>query len=150
MASGKVKELTLAIIKPEIVRFRIKRDLIFQRIEEEGFEIVQQRSFLFSEAQAKKFYSNNRGKFYFTRSVKYISSYPVIACILGKRNAIEDFRTLVVGKEGDRENSLRAIFGANDTMNAVHGSENAGDAKREIRLIFPSFDTKPWDSEGQT
>ena len=146
MASGRVKELTLAIIKPEIVRFCIKCEKLFQRIEEEGFEIVQQRSFLFSEKQAKRFYSANRGKFYFTRSVKYISSYRVIACILAKTNAVEDFRILVVGKEGSTENSLRDHFGTDETINAVHGSENSKEAKREIKLIFPSFDTKPWEN----
>ena len=147
MASGRVKELTLAIVKPEIIPLRIKCEKIFQRIKEEGFEIVQQRSFLFSEAQARRFYSLNRRKFYFTRCVRYISSNKVIACILTKTNAIEDFRILVEGKEGSRENCLRALYGSNDTINAVHASMNPKEAKREIKLIFPQFDTKPWEPQ---
>ena len=37
--------------------------------------------------------------------------------------------------------SLRAVFGdaADDTRNAVHGSESPGAAGREIDLIFPNI-----------
>eukprot|EP00800_Vazella_pourtalesii_P022215 TRINITY_DN8592_c0_g1_i1.p1 TRINITY_DN8592_c0_g1~~TRINITY_DN8592_c0_g1_i1.p1 ORF type:complete len:151 (+),score=17.25 TRINITY_DN8592_c0_g1_i1:62-514(+) len=144
MTTGKIKQLTLAIIKPEIVQMRIKSEAILERIRNEGFEIVQQRTFQFSIEQAQRFYKPRRTKFYFKRCVRYITSGPVIACILSKHNAIEDFNILVKGKEGCRENSLRAQYASNDTMNAIHSSDDQDDVRRELRLLFPAFNTEPW------
>ncbi|KAI6651975.1 hypothetical protein LOD99_4520 [Oopsacas minuta] len=144
MSTNKIKQITLAILKPEIVQMRLKTEAVFERIHNEGFEIVQQRTFQFSPAQAKRFYYPKRSKFYFKRCIRYIITGPVIACILSKHNAIEDFSILVKGKEGCRENSLRARFASNETMNAIHCSDTQDDVRREIRLIFPNFNHEPW------
>ena len=139
MSKCSILELTLTLIKPEIVKLPIIRDQIIARIKNEGFEIAHQRTLTLSKLQAEHFYSPHVHKYYFSRAVKYITEGPVIACILSKINAIEDFKVLVRGREGCREDSLRALYGTSETVNAVHASQDSGEALREIKILFPNF-----------
>ena len=41
--------------------------------------------------------------------------------------------------------SLRALFGSDGTRNAVHGSDCAAAAARELRFFFPQLATPPLD-----
>jgi len=68
-------------------------------------------------------------------------SGPVLALALRKTNAIKDWRTLcgptnsLVAKKDD-PNSLRALYGTDNTRNAVHGSVSVSSANRELGIIF--------------
>eukprot|EP00490_Sorites_sp_Unknown_P030311 CAMPEP_0114657082 /NCGR_PEP_ID=MMETSP0191-20121206/13323_1 /TAXON_ID=126664 /ORGANISM="Sorites sp." /LENGTH=71 /DNA_ID=CAMNT_0001875611 /DNA_START=334 /DNA_END=549 /DNA_ORIENTATION=+ len=70
-----------------------------------------------------------------------MTSGEVCALCLEKDNAINEWRQLMgptnaeKAKETD-PTSIRAKFGTNIEQNAVHGSDSAKSAKREIDLIF--------------
>jgi nucleoside-diphosphate kinase len=61
-----------------------------------------------------------------------------VALVLSGENVIEKVRR-INGKTDPAQaeaGSIRNIFGTNITMNAVHGSANPIDAKREIEIWF--------------
>ena len=47
-------------------------------------------------------------------------------------------------------NTIRAKFGTDGSMNAVHGSANPEDARREINFFFPNFVVDPVPTKEQT
>eukprot|EP01138_Halocafeteria_seosinensis_P007411 gb/GECG01007576.1/.p1 GENE.gb/GECG01007576.1/~~gb/GECG01007576.1/.p1 ORF type:complete len:1604 (+),score=244.01 gb/GECG01007576.1/:1-4812(+) len=138
------------IEKPE-TRAPDKSREIVKRIETEGFKVVRQNFVSLSLDEAKRFYRQHEGKPFYQRLVNFMSSGQTWVMVLEKENAIEDFRTLMgptdpeKAKEQDQEAhplndehwSLRSLFGTDSTQNAVHGSDSAFSAAREIHYFFP-------------
>jgi len=80
---------------------------------------------------------------FFENLINFMTSGPAIALALRKPNAIAEWRTLLgptkteVAKQ-QAPNSIRALYGTNDTKNAVHGSDSVKSANRELNLLFPN------------
>lgn len=82
-------ECTLAIIKPEAV---IHRKEIERRIYEEGFEVYQTRWIQLTPEQASEFYCDSYGQINFAHLVAYMASGPIVAMVLAKHQAVQDWR----------------------------------------------------------
>jgi len=91
-----------------------------------------------SSEQAGMFYSVHRGKPFYESLVQYMSSGPVIAAILEKDNAVEDYRTLIGSTDPARaaEGTVRKLYGTNLQQNAVHGSDSDENAVIESDFFF--------------
>eukprot|EP00775_Hariotina_reticulata_P003035 gene3035-3316_t len=146
-AMGTSIEYTLALIKPDAVRAG-KALEIQQLIEMSGFMVIAKKQVQLTTHLAEEFYNQHSRKSSqhtasFNRQVEFLSSGPLVPLVLSKANAIEDLHQLmgpidVFDARLKAPRSLRAIYGSNgDTSNAVHGSESADDAKREIKVFFP-------------
>ncbi|KAJ9514602.1 hypothetical protein QJQ45_016351 [Haematococcus lacustris] len=143
-------EKTFALIKPDAVRAG-KAEEIKQLIELNGFTIVAQQKLQLTTSRAQEFYGEHLGKPFFPKLVEFMTSGPVWALVLAKKDAIKAWRSLMgptncdtARKEAPR--SLRAIYGTNGTYNATHGSDAPGSARREIKFFFPSQVLEPLDS----
>ncbi|KYQ48409.1 Nucleoside diphosphate kinase like protein 5 [Trachymyrmex zeteki] len=140
-------EYTLAIIKPEAVIYRKE---IENQIYEEGFEICQTRWLQLTPEQVAEFYNNRFGELSFPNLVAYMSSGSIIVFVLGKRNAVEEWKR-IIGPTTVTEarlyfpDSIRARYGrkGDNLKNAVHGSCNREQAEKEIHFFFPRFTTEP-------
>merc|ERR1711937_187489 len=138
-------ERTLALIKPDSID---SLDEIIRLIRTSGFSILSQRRVALSPEQVSDFYAEHYGKMFFTNLVSYMSSGPVVALVLAKKNAIADWRR-VMGPTNPIEaresfpDTLRALFGKDNTRNAVHGSDSVLSANREISFFFPQMITEP-------
>merc|ERR1712168_574040 len=138
-------ERTLALIKPDSVDDSSEIERI---IKTSGFSILAQRRVKLSPEQVSDFYAEHYGKMFFTNLVSYMSSGPVVALVLAKKNAIADWRR-VMGPTNPIEaresfpDTLRALFGKDNTRNAVHGSDSVLSANREISFFFPQMITEP-------
>ncbi|MDR0571373.1 MAG: nucleoside-diphosphate kinase [Rickettsiales bacterium] len=130
-------EKTLSIIKPDAMKKQIS-GLIINRIEKEGFVIVAQKKILLTKKQAELFYREHSAKPFFNDLTTHMSSFPIIAQVLEKENAVVSFRTLMGATDPDQaeEGTLRRDFGSNITLNAVHGSDSIESAFREINFFF--------------
>lgn len=134
-------EGTFAMIKPDAVD---RAGLIFTRIVKEGFLVVEQQRFRFSRDLAELFYAEHQSKAFFNSLIDYITSGPVIAMCLARKDGINHWRkvlgpTKVSEARKKAPGSIRAIFGnaKNDSQNACHGSDSPASAEREIEIIFP-------------
>jgi nucleoside-diphosphate kinase len=67
-----------------------------------------------------------------------MSSGPIIAVILEKDNAVEDFRTLIgaTNPTNAAEGTIRKIFATSIEANAVHGSDSDENAAIEGAFYF--------------
>ncbi|KAG0324973.1 hypothetical protein BGZ99_001187 [Dissophora globulifera] len=120
-------QLTLALLKPDLVANTVKTGLVYSLIEANDFNIVAQKRLLWSKNDAEAFYGEHRGKFFFERLCGYMTSGHFQALILEKPNAILDWRALMGPTHPPRArinapNTLRALCGMTDTRNSTHGS----------------------------
>lgn len=128
---------TFALIKPGAVRKNHYGEIIYI-ITKAGFALKAMKMIQLSEVDAQRFYAMHKGKEFFGRLTKFISSGPVVALVLEKENAIEEFRKLIGSTDPAQaeEGTIRKLFGESVTMNAVHGSDSPENAEKEWSFFF--------------
>ena len=136
---------TLAMIKPDAT---YKADEIEEIILQTGFTILQKRWVHLSPEQCSEFYNEHSSKIFFPSLVAFMSSGPIVAMELAKENAIQSWRDLIgpTNSKKAREiqpNSIRALYGSDEQVNAVHGSDSEASAEREIRFFFNKSIVEP-------
>lgn len=128
---------TFALIKPGAVRKNHYGEIIYI-ITKAGFALKAMKMIQLSEVDAQRFYAVHEGKEFFGRLTKFISSGPVVALVLEKENAIEEFRKLIGSTDPAQaeDGTIRKLFGESVTMNAVHGSDSPENAQKEWSFFF--------------
>ena len=136
--------ITFTMIKPEAVAAN-NIGGILKMIEEGGFRIVAMKKVLLSKDRAAEFYAVHKEKPFFGELVDYMSGGPIIAAILEKDNAVDDFRALIGATNplDAAEGTIRKKYATSLSENAVHGSDSDENAKIEADFHF-SFDERYW------
>ncbi|KAI9333322.1 nucleoside diphosphate kinase [Obelidium mucronatum] len=134
-------ERTLALIKPDV--YPGKKDDIMEKIQADGFTVVVQREVQFDKEKAAEFYKEHLGKGFYEELTTWMSSAPIYAMVLEKSGAIKGWRALAGPTNSNKAreehpNSIRALYGTDGSLNAVHGSDSAPSAAREIGVVFGS------------
>lgn len=131
-------ERTLAIIKPDAVKKRIIGRII-QRIEDEGFRIVEMKLLRLSKDQAKNFYIIHKNKSFYESLTDFMSSGEIVVLVLEKENAINQWREIMGATDPAlaKPGTIRHTFGFSIERNAVHGSDGPDTAEWEINFFFP-------------
>lgn len=128
---------TLTMIKPDAVRAG-NAGAVLAMIEKAGFRIVAMKYTKLSKEKASEFYAVHKERPFFGELVEFMTSGPIVAAILEKSNAVEDFRTLI-GATNPKEASagtIRALYATDIGQNAVHGSDSDENAKIEGSFHF--------------
>jgi nucleoside-diphosphate kinase len=128
---------TLAIIKPDAVAAN-KIGPIVAHMEGSGLHVIAMRMTWISSDQAAIFYAAHKERPFYKSLVDFMSSGPIVALVLEGENAIEAYRTLMGATDPAKAlpGTLRKEFGTNVERNAVHGSDSAESAKKEIAFFF--------------
>ena len=128
---------TLTMIKPDAVR-NGHIGAILNQITEVGFQISAMKLTQLSLADAEAFYSVHKERPFFGELVEFMTSGPIVAAILEKDNAVEDFRTLIgsTNPAEAAEGTIRARFATSIGENAVHGSDSDENAQIEGDFHF--------------
>ncbi|CAL1544266.1 unnamed protein product [Lymnaea stagnalis] len=145
-------QLTLALLKPDVVAHPHILHNVRQMILENGFYFLMSKQHRLSTAQAEQFYAEHRGKFFQNRLVTFMSSGPLWSHILCANDAVAKWRKLmgptkVLKTVYEEPLTVRGIYGLTDTRNCAHGSDSDETAKREIKFFFPDFDIEKWYEE---
>ena len=130
-------ECTLIVIKPDGIRRHLIGKII-SRFEDKGFRVINLRFFIFSSEQASEFYSVHKAKPFFEELVSFITSGPVIACLIEGNNAITAVR-LMAGATKSFEaapGTIRGDFGLSLTENLIHASDSPESFIKESGVIF--------------
>jgi nucleoside-diphosphate kinase len=128
---------TFAIIKPGAVRKNHYGEIIYI-ITKAGFSLKAMKMIRLSTTDARRFYAIHEGKPFFDKLVKFMSSGPIVALVLEKENAVEEFRKLIGATDPAKaeEGTIRHRFGSSVTMNAIHGSDSSANAEHEWSFFF--------------
>jgi len=141
-------ERTLALLKPGVLDRRIVGELL-TRLERKGFEVIGMKLMHISRSLAETHYAEHRGKPFFEPLVTYMTSKPVVAMVLERREAVRVLRTIVGATDPDnaQPGTIRGDYGNITRENLVHASDSPENAKREIDLFFRDEELFPWGSE---
>lgn len=129
--------LTFSMIKPDAFKKGVTSDILFEILKDD-FKLRAIKVTMLTLDKAEEFYSEHRGKEFFERLTCFMSSGPVMALILEKNDAINEFRKLIgnTNPEKAEEGTIRHKYGTTTTFNAVHGADSSEHAQREWSFFF--------------
>ena len=132
---------TFTMIKPDAVADG-NSGAIIKMIEEAGFRIVSLKMIKLTKERAGQFYAVHKERPFYDSLCDYMSSGHIIAAILEKENAVEDFRALIGATNPDdaAEGTIRAKYAKNVGENAVHGSDSDENAEIEGNFFFSGLE----------
>ncbi len=133
--------ITFTMIKPEAVEKNFTGDIL-SMITSAGFRIKALKMTRLSRELAGKFYEVHKERPFYAELVEYMSSGPVVAAILEKENAVEDFRKLIGSTDPAEaaEGTIRKKFAESKAKNAIHGSDSDENARIEASFFFSAFE----------
>lgn len=132
-----VTNRTFTMLKPDSLE-KGNTGAILNKINASGFKIVAMKQTQMSKRDAETFYAVHQERPFFPDLVEYMTRGPIVAAILEKENAVEDFRALIgaTNPADAAEGTIRKSFAASISENAVHGSDSDENAQIEGAFHF--------------
>jgi len=136
-----MSNITFTMIKPDALANghtgKIINDII-----EGGFSIKAMKYLHLSKEKAEAFYGIHKERPFFNDLVSFMTSGPIIAAVLEKDNAVNDFRTLIgaTNPAEAAEGTLRQKYAKSIDANAMHGSDSDENAAGEASFFFSAFE----------
>ena len=130
-------ERTLSIIKPDAIAKNVIGE-IYTRFEQAGLKIVAAKMLQLDDESAGGFYAEHKERGFYKELIEFMTSGPVMVTVLEGEDAVLMNRDLMgatnpaVAEAG----TIRADFAKSIDANAVHGSDSATSAEREIGYFF--------------
>ena len=134
-----MSNITFTMLKPDSVR-NGNIGAILDKIIKSGFKIKAMKFTKMSNEKAGEFYAIHRERPFFNDLIEYMTSGPIVAAILEKENAVNDFRDLIgsTNPEDAEAGTIRKMFAKSISENAIHGSDSDENAKIECEFHFSS------------
>ena len=131
-------ERTFAIIKPDAVAKPGATGEILSRMEAKGLNLIALKRLQLSEQQAKGFYAVHKERPFYGELVAFMTSGPVVMCVLEGESAIATWRDLMGPTDSTQAEAgtVRGDFGTDIEKNASHGSDARETAAIEISYFF--------------
>ena len=128
---------TFTMIKPDAVE-NGHIGAILNKINASGFKIVAMKYTKLTKEKAEKFYEVHSERPFYGELVSFMSRGPIVAAILEKENAVEEFRKLIGSTNPleAEEGTIRNLYAASMGENAVHGSDSDENAEIEGAFHF--------------
>ena len=128
---------TFSIIKPNAVEDNNIGNIV-GRFEKEGLRIAAAKLVHLSKEKAEGFYIEHKERPFFGSLVGFMTSGPVLLLVLQGENAVEKNRKIMgaTNPADAEEGTLRKLYAKSIEANAVHGSDSAASAEREINYFF--------------
>ena len=132
-----MSNITFTMLKPDSIR-NGNTGAILDKIVKSGFKIKAMKFTKMTDEKASKFYAIHSERPFFKDLVSYMTSGPIVAAILEKDNAVNDFRELIgsTNPEEAKEGTIRNMFAKSISENAIHGSDSDENAKIECEIHF--------------
>jgi len=128
---------TFTMLKPDSVE-KGNVGPILEKIAGAGFRIAAMKLTQMTRSEAEAFYAIHNERPFFGELVEYMTRGPIVAAVLEKDNAVEDFRTLIgaTNPADAAEGTIRKLYAASIGENAVHGSDSDENAEIESQFHF--------------
>ena len=134
-------KLTFTMIKPTAFKNN-STGAILKMINDAGFIIKAMKLTRLTPELAGDFYAVHKERPFYGALVEFMSSGPIIAALLEKENAVEDYRTLIgaTNPENAADGTIRKLYATNLQENAVHGSDSDENANLEAGFFFSKIE----------
>ena len=128
---------TFTMLKPDSIEDGYMLPIL-NKISESGFKITALKYKKMNREEAQEFYSIHSEKPFFNDLINFITRGPIVAAVLEKDNAVQDFRKLIGSTDPNEaeEGTIRKSFARSKGENAVHGSDSDENANVEISFHF--------------
>ena len=128
---------TFTMLKPDSVE-KGYTGAILEKINTAGFKILALKQTQMTKNDAEVFYEIHKERPFFNDLVEYMTRGPIVAAILEKENAVEDFRALIgaTNPAEAAEGTIRKSYATSISENAVHGSDSDDNALIESIFHF--------------
>lgn len=115
---------------------------ILDKINTAGFRIRALKMTKLSAEKAGEFYEVHKGKPFYDELVGFMSSGHIVAAVLEKDNAVEDFRKLIGATDPAKadESTIRKMYAESLGRNAIHGSDSDENAVIECNFFFSKLE----------
>jgi nucleoside-diphosphate kinase len=132
---------TFTMIKPDAVK-NGHIGAILNDITAGGFKIIALKYTHLNAEKAGEFYAVHKERPFYGELVDFMSSGPIVAAVLEKENAIEDFRKLIGNTDPAKADAgtIRNKYAKSIDANAVHGSDSDENAAIEGNFFFSAFE----------
>jgi nucleoside-diphosphate kinase len=136
-----MNNITLTMIKPDAMS-KGYSGAILDRIIKAGFLIRAMKRVKLTKEQAGEFYAIHKARPFYDELIEFMSSRPIIAAILEKENAVEDFRKLIGATDPAKadEGTIRKLYASSVGENAIHGSDSEQNAVIESDFFFSKLE----------
>jgi nucleoside-diphosphate kinase len=130
-------ERTLTIVKPDAVAAG-RAGAILALLEKEGFRFIGLRRVRLGPEQARAFYSVHRERPFFDALVRFMTEGPVVVAALERTDAVAHLRKTMGATDSRKADAgtVRNLYGTDIERNAIHGSDSAENAAKEIAFFF--------------
>ena len=132
---------TFTMIKPDAT-VKGFTGAILGQINAAGYRIVAMKLTYLSKEKAAQFYEVHKERPFYGELVEFMSRGPIVAAILEKENAVEDFRKLIgaTNPANADEGTIRRQYAASVGENAIHGSDSDENALIEGDFFFSKLE----------
>ena len=133
--------ITFTMVKPDATGKNYTGEILAM-ITKAGFKIKAIKMVRLTKLQAEGFYAVHKEKGFFADLVTFMTSGPVVAAMLEKDNAVEDFRKLIgaTNPANAAEGTVRKKFASSVQENSVHGSDSDENAIIESDYFFSKLE----------
>lgn len=131
-----MKETTFAMIKPDAFQRGYMGQIILTL--EQNFVINQMVLATLLPQTVQKLYEEHEGKDFYQGLIEHSLSGPVVLFELEGDNAVAKLRNLIGPSDPAKagKDTIRGQYGSGMPDNAIHGSDSAKTAKKELYLMF--------------
>ena len=128
---------TFMMIKPDAVE-RGLIGKILADITDAGFKFIELKIVKLSLDDAKRFYKIHEDRPFFDDLTTYMSRSPIVAAVLSKDNAVDEFRKLIGSTDPNEADNgtIRKKYALSKGENSVHGSDSNENAEIESNFHF--------------
>lgn len=128
---------TLLMVKPDVVEEALYGGII-SHVLRNRFVVVNLKMFEFDREAAERFYDAHRERDFFPELIDYITSGPVVALEIEGDGVVEQIRAFIGTTDPSKADpgTIRYMYGSSIQNNAVHASDSAESAKKELAIVF--------------
>ena len=134
-------ERTLLIIKPDAVAAGNAGSILAMLEGAGGFTVRALRMEQMTTESAREFYAVHKDRPFYGDLVEFMTSGPCIPMVLERENAIQALRDFIgaTNPAEAADGTVRKRYATNIQNNAVHASDSAESAAKEIPHFFPAL-----------
>ncbi|MDD2695980.1 MAG: nucleoside-diphosphate kinase [Anaerolineales bacterium] len=141
-------ERTLVLVKPDGVQ-RSLIGIVITRLEQRGLRLVGAKFMQVSKDLAERHYGMHKGKDFYDKLIRYITSAPVMAMVWEGPNAVEAVRqTMGLTRPTQAApGTIRHDFALEIGYNITHASDGVENGENEVNMWFHPEELVRWERD---